>query len=320
MKRLLTLAACLLCLSPVIARAQQTTGTYTTYAGGRALVVDHYTITRAPDGTLKTEANVGAPGSTLQQTAVTIATAHRPVSFAVSVGANKPLTADFNGATVKLHIAGQPDRELPTQATMVLENLLWHQFVFLLDQYDETKGGAQNFVAFLPSQALDYTITIERTGTPDYQAQGQTLHTRRYHLVANQTLALELWTDETRAPVLFYSAAQQLKVVRAGAENFADAALAEAPKAAEYHPPAYAQPAAFHDLQGERDYNMTMDAFHDWQRTLAARKNVTFKSYPKLDHLFLEGTGNASGADYAQPRNVASYVVDDIATWIKKQF
>jgi hypothetical protein len=33
-------------------------------------------------------------------------------------------------------------------------------------------------------------------------------------------------------------------------------------------------------LQGERDYNVTMDAFHDWQRSLERRPNVSFKSYP----------------------------------------
>jgi hypothetical protein len=32
-------------------------------------------------------------------------------------------------------------------------------------------------------------------------------------------------------------------------------------------------------LQGERDYNVTMDAFHDWQHALAKRANVSFKSY-----------------------------------------
>jgi dienelactone hydrolase len=71
-------------------------------------------------------------------------------------------------------------------------------------------------------------------------------------------------------------------------------------------------------LQGERDYNVTMDAFHDWQRVLGKRPDVTFKSYPKLDHLFLEGSGPASDADYARPRNIPKYVIDDIASWIKK--
>jgi hypothetical protein len=72
-------------------------------------------------------------------------------------------------------------------------------------------------------------------------------------------------------------------------------------------------------LQGERDYNVTMDAFHDWQRALAKRGDATFKSYPKLDHLFLEGTGPPTNADYVRPRNIPKYVVDDISGWIKKQ-
>jgi dienelactone hydrolase len=534
------LAVCLISLSFSSARAQ----TYTTYVGGKAVVVDNYTITTNQDGTLKTEATIGAPNGGTQQTAVTVAIKRRPVSFTLSVGDNKLLAADFNGPTVTLHVAGQADRELPTKATMVLENLIWDQFLFLLDQYDETKGGQQGFVALLPSQALDYPITVERTGTPEYQVSGKAVKTRRYHIVANNTLALEMWTDEARVPLLFYSAAQQLKVVRTGGESLAEAALADAPKPAEYHPPAYAVPASFHEqqvtvgastewelpatltlptgkgpfpavvlvhgsgpgdrdetqgpnkpfqdlawglasqgiavlrydkrtrvysgklsalpnvtvkeetiddalaavallrqtpeiepkrifvlghslggalvpriglaaqdsvagfvifagatrpledewvrqyeyiygldgqitpkeqaeiddykrqaarikqlkpadanskelllyappsywldlrgyfpprialklkqpllvLQGERDYNVTMDAFHDWQRTLERRAHVTLKSYPKLDHLFLEGTGPASDADYVRSRNIPRYIIDDIAAWIK---
>jgi dipeptidyl aminopeptidase/acylaminoacyl peptidase len=88
-----------------------------------------------------------------------------------------------------------------------------------------------------------------------------------------------------------------------------------------YFPPAVAkklkQPILI--LQGERDYNVTMDAFRDWQQSLGRATNVTFKSYPKLDHLFLEGAGPSSDADYHRPRNIPRYVVDDIATWITKQ-
>lgn len=547
MKHSLTIAACLLCVSLNTAHAQQT-GVYTTYIGGKPVVVDQWTATTEKDGALKTTAALGAPGTVASQRAVTIAVNRRPMSFVLRAGEEELIAADFNGATVKLRVHGQLDRELPTKATMVLENLLWHQFVFLLDQYDETKGGTQSFVALLPSQALDYPITMERVGTPDYQAGGQTIKTRRYHLVANGALALEMWTDEARVPLLFYNAAQQLKAVQQGAESLADAALGSAPKAAEYQPPTYAALSSFHEqsltvgagtpwalpatlalptgtgpfpavvlvhgsgpndrnetqgpnrpfqdlawglasqgiavlrydkrtlihrdkvialpnltvkdetiddalaavallrgtpdidpnrifvlghslggtlvprialadkrgiagfiifagatrpledewvrqyeyiyglhgqitskqqaeiddykrqaarvkqlttadaarnnkelllyippsywldmrgyfpptaalklkqplliLQGERDYNVTMDAFRDWQDALAKRTDVSFKSYPKLDHLFLEGEGPASDADYARPGNIPKYVVDDIAEWIKKQ-
>ena len=551
MRHSLLRAACLLAMSFAAAHAQSPPGTYTTYVSDKPVVIDHYTVTTDSDGTLKTEATLSAPTGGQAQTAVTVARAQRPVSFALSVGDNKLITADFTGANVKLSSAGQPERVQPTKATMVLENLLWHQFFFLLDQYDERTGGLQSFIAFLPSQALDYPITVERTGTPAYQAGGQTIKTRRYHLVANGALALEMWTDEARVPLLFYNATQQLKIVRAGAESLATVAFADLPKAAAaavYQPPAYAAPSSFREqqltvgagtqwalpatltlpkgagpfpalvlvhgsgpndrdetqlankpfqdlawglaaqgiavlrydkrtlvhpnklvalanftvkdetiddalaavallrktpdidakrifvlghslggmlvprigladkgdiagfvvfagatrpledewvrqfeyiygldgqitpaeqaeidnykrqaarvkqltpadaarnnkelllyvppsywldlrgyfppvvalklkqplliLQGERDYNVTLDAFHDWQRTLGKRAHVTFKSYPKLDHLFLEGTGPASNADYARPRNIPKYVVDDIAAWLKSQ-
>ena len=71
-------------------------------------------------------------------------------------------------------------------------------------------------------------------------------------------------------------------------------------------------------LQGERDYNVTMDAFRDWQTALSGRRDAAFKTYPKLDHGFLEGEGPSKDSDYAAPRNVAPYVVVDIADWIKR--
>jgi dienelactone hydrolase len=537
-------AIVILLFSSTAMRAQAQTGTYTTYVGGKAIVVDKYQVTSNADGTLRSDAALGAPGGGIQQKAVTIAVNHRPVSFALSLSDKVLLGAEFKGATVTLHKGDQPDTDLQTKATMILENLLWHQFVFLLDQYDETKGGLQSFVAFLPSQALDYPITVERVGTPTYPAGDVITKTLRYHVVANKVLELEMWTDEARAPFLFYNAAQQLKVVRTGFEGLAEIVLKDAPKPAAYQPPAYVVPSTFREqevtvgagtewtlpatltlptgtgpfptvvlvhgsgpndrdetigankpfqdlaqglasqgiavlrydkrtrvypgkvmalqnltvkeetiddalaavallrktpqidqkrifvlghslggmliprigladqgiaglivfagatrpledewvrqfeylyglrgpltpnqkaeidgykqqaarikqlapadtnskelllrapasywldlrgyfppdvaqklrqpiliLQGERDYNVTMDAFHDWERSLSKRPSVTFKSYPKLDHLFLEGTGPASDADYARPRNIPKYVVDDIVTWIKK--
>ncbi len=544
MKHRLTIAISLLLALLGTANAQQS-GTYTTYIAGKPEVVEQWTATTEA-GTLKTVAMLGKPGVPASQRAETIVVNHRPKTFKLLAGENELVGVDFIGATIKLRVYGQPERELPTKATLVLENLLWHQFVFLLDQYDETKGGQQNFVALLPSQALDYPIMMERLGTPSYQANGSTIKALHYRLVANNTLTLDLWTDEARVPLLFNSAAQQLKVVRQGAESFAEAALAGAPKPAEYRPPDYVASASFRDqeitvgagtdwslpatltmpagngpfpavvlvhgsgpndrdetlgpnkpfqdlawglgsqgiavlrydkrtlvhrsklgaltnftvkdetiddalaavallrrtpnvdpkkifvlghslggmlvprigvadkgdvagfiifagatrpledewvrqfeylygldgqitakeqteiddykrqatrikqlkatdasgkefllhvplsywldlqgysppttalklkqplliLQGERDYNVTMDAFRDWQQALSKRTDVSFKSYPKLDHLFLEGTGPATNADYARPRNIPKYVVDDIGAWIKKQ-
>jgi alpha-beta hydrolase superfamily lysophospholipase len=72
-------------------------------------------------------------------------------------------------------------------------------------------------------------------------------------------------------------------------------------------------------LQGEKDYQVTLKDFDNWKTALGARKNVEFKTYAKLFHLFIETEGQAAPANYTQEGHVAKYVVDDIAAWIKKQ-
>jgi dienelactone hydrolase len=71
-------------------------------------------------------------------------------------------------------------------------------------------------------------------------------------------------------------------------------------------------------LQGERDYQVTMDNFELWKKALAGRPGVTFKTYPKLNHLFAEGEGKSIPADYEKPGHVAEAVVADVAGWIKR--
>ncbi|MDQ3134721.1 MAG: alpha/beta fold hydrolase [Acidobacteriota bacterium] len=547
-RRFLCLTTCLplLFLMPVYAQQQpqqpqQSDGTYTTYIGDRLVVTESYRVTSRPDGSIAAEAELAPAGAGPKQKFVTLASKTRPESFSGEVGGVKALEVKFgDGGVVKLNAAGQPEREVRTKATVVLENLVWHQFIFLLGQYDHAQGGRQNFLAFLPSQGVEYPVSLEYVSAQTYTLKNRAaVATRRYKMVAASSLALDLWTDEAYTPLLFQVAAQKIKVVRQGAEELAGVAFA-AP--VEYKPPTYVVPAAFSEqeltvgagsawplpatltlpqgkglfpalvlvhgsgpndrdetlgankpfrdlaqglasqgiavlryekrtrqhaaktaqqtnltvkdetiddalaavrllrqttgidakkifvlghslggmlvprigagdmqiagfivmagatrhledeivrqyeylfgldgqlseaeraqideakrqaalikglkagdafttnvagappsywldlrgynpplaaralntpmliIQGERDFNVTMDDFRNWQ-TLAGRKGVEFKTYPKLDHLFYEGEGPASGADYAQPRNIPKYVIDDIAAWLKK--
>jgi dienelactone hydrolase len=70
-------------------------------------------------------------------------------------------------------------------------------------------------------------------------------------------------------------------------------------------------------LQGERDYQVSMDDFHAWQKALAGHQTATFKSYPRLNHLFMEGQGKATPAEYNQPGHVAQQVIEYISRWVK---
>jgi fermentation-respiration switch protein FrsA (DUF1100 family) len=71
-------------------------------------------------------------------------------------------------------------------------------------------------------------------------------------------------------------------------------------------------------LQGERDYQVTMADFEGWRSALSGRSNVTLKSYPSLNHLFIAGTGRSLPNEYLTPGNVDVQVIDDIAAWIEQ--
>lgn len=69
-------------------------------------------------------------------------------------------------------------------------------------------------------------------------------------------------------------------------------------------------------LQGERDYQVTMYDFGMWRMGLMHNRNVSFKSYPKLNHLLQEGVDKATPFEYAQALPVPAYVAEDIARFV----
>ncbi len=88
-----------------------------------------------------------------------------------------------------------------------------------------------------------------------------------------------------------------------------------------YYPPEVAEKIKkpFLILQGERDYQVTTQDFENWKKALGGRRNVEFRLYPKLNHLFFEGQGMATPNEYMATRGpVAEYVIADIAAFIKK--
>jgi uncharacterized protein len=72
-------------------------------------------------------------------------------------------------------------------------------------------------------------------------------------------------------------------------------------------------------LQGERDFQVTMKDFVLWKSGLAGRDNVTLRSYPSLNDLFIKGAGKGSPAEYHSAGNVEPEVLDDIAKWLSSQ-
>ncbi|MCC7293459.1 MAG: alpha/beta fold hydrolase [Phycisphaerales bacterium] len=71
-------------------------------------------------------------------------------------------------------------------------------------------------------------------------------------------------------------------------------------------------------LQGERDYQVRMEDLELWKLRLNQRPNVEFRTYKRLNHLFIAGQGKglSSPQEYTQAGHVHEQVVSDIADWI----
>jgi len=72
-------------------------------------------------------------------------------------------------------------------------------------------------------------------------------------------------------------------------------------------------------LQGENDWQVTMAQYEGWKEALKDRTDVTFHSYPKVNHLLAEYDGISIGMEYSGASNVSKAIIDDLAAWVKAQ-
>lgn len=72
-------------------------------------------------------------------------------------------------------------------------------------------------------------------------------------------------------------------------------------------------------LQGERDYQVTMQDFAMWKLGMFGKTNATFQSYPTLNHCFMQGTGKSTPMEYNHPARVYGKVMEDIAKWVTQE-
>lgn len=70
-------------------------------------------------------------------------------------------------------------------------------------------------------------------------------------------------------------------------------------------------------VQGERDYQVTMDDFALWQEKLNGLSHACLRSYAGLDHLFRYGEEASTPASYHEPGPFHAPLLDDLAAWLR---
>jgi hypothetical protein len=59
-----------------------------------------------------------------------------------------------------------------------------------------------------------------------------------------------------------------------------------------------------------------MQDFRLWQEPLEGKSNANYHSYPRLNHIFMEGEGKSTPIEYQTKGHVATYVIDDISAFV----
>lgn len=71
-------------------------------------------------------------------------------------------------------------------------------------------------------------------------------------------------------------------------------------------------------LQGGRDTQVSLKDFEGWRRSLKDVPRASFRTYPKLNHLFVPGEGPGNAAEYEKPGHVDAAVVEDLALFVAR--
>lgn len=71
-------------------------------------------------------------------------------------------------------------------------------------------------------------------------------------------------------------------------------------------------------LQGEEDYQVTMEDYAIWKEAYGEKENWEFHSYPGLTHLFMAGEKENGSADYQKKQSVDMQVITDMVAFIKE--
>jgi dienelactone hydrolase len=69
-------------------------------------------------------------------------------------------------------------------------------------------------------------------------------------------------------------------------------------------------------LQGGRDYQVTHADYSEWTAAFRARPGFKADELPSLNHLFMEGNGPSTPADYGAPGHVSNALIRGIVQWI----
>ncbi len=197
--------------------AQTDSGSYTTYIGNQKFAVENYEIKKLSADAAQIISKVSAQTDNIFTLDIS---GKKPSAFMIETNGTKVLSAEFSPNKVKVSITGQAEKTVEVNVDAVLENVVWVHYKTLLDKYDAKKGGAQKFTAFLPSQAVPFETSLEKTGAVSREIGGKMIELNQFRLInAKSNLIVNILADKNGEPVFFDIPSQQIIAVKNGFED-----------------------------------------------------------------------------------------------------
>jgi hypothetical protein len=177
-------------------------GSFRVFAGGKQLGTETFHIVRdGADWVAEGQVTLDSSEGKLQQATKLLLTANgglRSYSWEQSSPkkASANVTYQDGKAVIEYTIEGRTERaeySFATPQVAILDNNVFHHFIFLLRHYDFAKAGPQQIPIFIPQDVTPGTITLADQGAET--VQGKKLR----HLTATTPdLEIHLWLDADR--------------------------------------------------------------------------------------------------------------------------
>lgn len=185
-------------------------GIFRVFAGGKALGSETFEITTSPDGSeARADVQLSIEGQTTTQKArLSLGPAGLPRSYEWNEETPKKSFVRVRFSQSKADVefpmeGGSVDlREFffPTPDVVVLDNNIFHHFIFLLRHYDFAKGGRQTVNILIPQEVLPGTVDLQARGNEEVLVGKTKRRLERVEVISTDN-DISVWVDEQKRVV-----------------------------------------------------------------------------------------------------------------------
>lgn len=198
-------------------------GVFRVFAGGKSLGSESFEIATSAEGTeARAQIELAVGGQTSRQTArLSLGPAGLPRSYEWKQEAPKQAFVRVRFTEGKADVefpaeGGSLDLRqffFPTPDVVVLDDNVFHHFIFLLRHYDFAKGGRQTVNILIPQEVLPGTVDLEARGSEEVAVGTAKRRLERVAVISPDN-EISVWVDEQKRVVKIGVPQAGVEVVR----------------------------------------------------------------------------------------------------------